>query len=835
MKKILFTISSACAFIFSLLSASGVSAGNNAQFISQAVPQTMTAGQTYSVSVVMKNTGTAAWTETDKYRLGSQNPQDNWVWREGRVYLAAGESIAPGQTKTFTFDVKAPATPGAYNFQWQMVQDGVEWFGEKTSNTAVSVINVICPAGQISGCEVCLADGSGWADNNSKCAGNQICRNGLCLKKPSTTLADLWNGTAVLSEPELIVFNGRPASHPLEETGRVALVNINENTIYAYFRQTPAGSQVFGIYMAISNDGGKTFQVRPNPIIIPQEVIGLGKVDTVYDPDVIKLADGYYMLFEGAGAGCAFSSFIAFSADGINNWQIKGVPVCSKEWGKGSASTPSFIKNPETGEIYANWPNVQDLNKIATHHQIKLNLADIFTTATSDVGYGQLPQSPAGSWDSGNFGSANTIYENGYHYMFFEGSTDHRCSGFWGIGMARTNNLDDPNSWVKFNGNPFFISPLDSSCWIQYPEVITSNGDYYLYYYDASAYWRPTEHTKIIFRRAVKPKICNGGAAAQECRVCKIDGTGWVDDDTKCASGKTCQNGACVLACADWVLSKNIGGVIKNSPIAGAFGDALVIAGRGGDDATWINEYKPSNSSGNWYSIGGMVAGKLRFDAGSNGLRIQIEGEDGSVWQSDFESSGAWSQWMRTERKTMSSAGPDTVFISGNAYKVARASNGSVDIYTCSKNKVCISNQVSGCKVCFADGSGWADNNSKCAAGQVCSSGSCVPKDSCVAKTCAALGNYQCGSWSDGCGATISCGACTGGKTCNASGQCVLQTTGGPVVDGSDPRTLTETSQKLTRAEILQKIAEVKKLLIQLIIQLIAELQKQLAAMPKMN
>jgi hypothetical protein len=38
-----------------------------------------------------------------------------------------------------------------------------------------------------------------------------------------------------------------------------------------------------------------------------------------------------------------------------------------------------------------------------------------------------------------------------------------------------------------------------------------------------------------------------------------------------------------------------------------------------------------------------------------------------------------------------------------------------------------------------------------------------------------------------------------------------------------------------TRAEILQKIAEVKKLLIQLIIQLIAELQKQLAALPKTN
>ena len=103
----------------------------------------------------------------------------------------------------------------------------------------------------------------------------------------------------------------------------------------------------------------------------------------------------------------------------------------------------------------------------------------------------------------------------------------------------------------------------------------------------------------------------------------------------------------------------------------------------------------------------------------------------------------------------------------------------------------------------------------------------------CTSKTCASLGNYQCGSWSDGCGAMIDCGTCGAGKTCNVSGQCVSQTAGGPVISDSDPQTLTETPQKMTRAEILQKIAEVKQLLIQLIIQLIAELQKQLAAIGK--
>jgi len=146
----------------------------------------------------------------------------------------------------------------------------------------------------------------------------------------------------------------------------------------------------------------------------------------------------------------------------------------------------------------------------------------------------------------------------------------------------------------------------------------------------------------------------------------------------------------------------------------------------------------------------------------------------------------------------------------------------------------------------------------------------------CAPKTCAMLGNYQCGSWSDGCGATISCGACTGGKTCSA-GQCVSNCSGraskkcadgnlywynscnakeelaqncvaekktcqngvcvisGGGSGGGGGTVEPEEPKQLTRAEILQKIAEVKQLLIQLIIQLIAELQKQLAAMPKMN
>ena len=116
---------------------------NNAQFISQSVPSTMTVGQNYNVSVTMKNIGSSTWTSAASYRLGSQNPQDNGIWGTGRIYMSSGDSIAPGASKTFTFTVKAPSAVGNYNFQWRMVRDGVEWFGGYSTNVTVGVTSLL--------------------------------------------------------------------------------------------------------------------------------------------------------------------------------------------------------------------------------------------------------------------------------------------------------------------------------------------------------------------------------------------------------------------------------------------------------------------------------------------------------------------------------------------------------------------------------------------------------------------------------------------------------------------------------------------------------------------
>ncbi len=116
---------------------------NNASAVSSTTPTHVTAGKTFSATVVMNNNGTTTWTTAGGYKLGSQDPQDNTIWGFTRVALPA--STAPGANASFTFTGTAPTTPGTYSFDWQMVQEGVQWFGTKSIASIIvdPLVNVI--------------------------------------------------------------------------------------------------------------------------------------------------------------------------------------------------------------------------------------------------------------------------------------------------------------------------------------------------------------------------------------------------------------------------------------------------------------------------------------------------------------------------------------------------------------------------------------------------------------------------------------------------------------------------------------------------------------------
>lgn len=140
---------------------------NAAGVIAQSVPAFMDAGNTYLVSVTMQNNGSNTWTQADGYKLGSQNPQDNMIWGFNRVALPA--SVSPGGQVTFNFYVTAPYNGGTYNFQWRMVKEFVEWFGDSTPNVIIDVFSGPTCDPYLE--QQCWDSGGSWDSSTCRCYG----------------------------------------------------------------------------------------------------------------------------------------------------------------------------------------------------------------------------------------------------------------------------------------------------------------------------------------------------------------------------------------------------------------------------------------------------------------------------------------------------------------------------------------------------------------------------------------------------------------------------------------------------------------------------------------
>ena len=106
----------------------------DSHFSTQSVPASMIAGQTYAVSTTFQNTGFESWTAPN-YKLGLTGSS----WGVSTVSLSGGETIAPGQSRKFSFNIYAPVTPGTYNFQDKMY-NGTASFGSLSPVTSVVVV-----------------------------------------------------------------------------------------------------------------------------------------------------------------------------------------------------------------------------------------------------------------------------------------------------------------------------------------------------------------------------------------------------------------------------------------------------------------------------------------------------------------------------------------------------------------------------------------------------------------------------------------------------------------------------------------------------------------------
>jgi len=156
---------------------------SHASYLRQEVPETMDPGEKITVSITMRNTGESTWTDTDNYMLGSWNPEDNKTWGISRVTLDQGEQIAPNENKIFEFEITAPSEAGKYDFQWRMLEEDIEWFGNESRNVFITV-------GEIdeSYLDVC-DDLTGWNSSGS------LILNALDNKYGSACIEFTGNGT----------------------------------------------------------------------------------------------------------------------------------------------------------------------------------------------------------------------------------------------------------------------------------------------------------------------------------------------------------------------------------------------------------------------------------------------------------------------------------------------------------------------------------------------------------------------------------------------------------------------------------------------------------------
>ncbi len=110
-------------------------------WVSQSAYPTLAPGATSgTLTLIFRNTGTETWTRGvlgQEARLAVN--RDNTVWSAlgvgwlsaNRVAAQTEASVLPGATTTFTFQVRAPSTPGVYSINLRPVIDGVTWMEDQ--------------------------------------------------------------------------------------------------------------------------------------------------------------------------------------------------------------------------------------------------------------------------------------------------------------------------------------------------------------------------------------------------------------------------------------------------------------------------------------------------------------------------------------------------------------------------------------------------------------------------------------------------------------------------------------------------------------------------------
>ncbi len=117
------------------------------QWLQGQLPRPLSAGQTVTFPVTIRNTGSRAWTHGGSHpvRLGYrffQNRQELVLRPDQQIRSALPHTVEPGATVTFDARVKLPDNPGNFTLQLDLVHEGVTWFADQQSDVLTRWLTV---------------------------------------------------------------------------------------------------------------------------------------------------------------------------------------------------------------------------------------------------------------------------------------------------------------------------------------------------------------------------------------------------------------------------------------------------------------------------------------------------------------------------------------------------------------------------------------------------------------------------------------------------------------------------------------------------------------------
>jgi hypothetical protein len=305
---------------------------------------------------------------------------------------------------------------------------------------------------------------------------------------PYGYLYQLWGGNAYFERQTYTTLAPDGSQMTMAEAAPIARPDKGPNVVWLYYRDpVPGNVEGDGIGLAISNDGGVTFQaITGNPVVPKGGCFYKTRAvspSVVYAPKPDGSGSQFYMVFEGAGTEsatpltgnpCNIPTTLGFGFVANFGNVFLTTSTDGQIW-----SQPQIIIGVDAGCNNVGTPFIGYFNSkfyVFYHELCPAGVTQ--TVAQTGVGYSAIMMASGTdptrltthglamflgnsyAWDSRVNTHPSVISEpdntgQTYYYMVFEGSRNpYGVTGSnWGWGIARTTNIDS-GPWQKYVYNP---------------------------------------------------------------------------------------------------------------------------------------------------------------------------------------------------------------------------------------------------------------------------------------------------------------------------------------------------------------------------------------------